>query len=58
MGAVAPDMAVDLTVAIQLKAWFTTTGPVQLTLVAVDCNEPVTMINAVLLLPEWEVSPG
>ncbi len=35
VGDVAPDVAVDLTVAVHVDAWFTTTGLAQVTLVEV-----------------------
>jgi hypothetical protein len=36
-GVVGPDVAVDVTVAVHLEAWFTTTGVEQVRVVEVGC---------------------
>ena len=59
VGFVAPEVAVDFTVAVQLEAWSTRIGVAQATVVEVDCKATAaTAIRAVLPLPKWVVSPG
>ncbi len=56
VGVIAVPSDVSVTVTVQVEAWLTTTGVVQLT--AVDVDLRLTVMLVVPLLGAWDESPG